>query len=103
MTDQETYEIFAKMRDGFNGLALVLDEFIQKETKVVLKEYEPEKIKWTERNGAKGPYQASNDVNDPEFKALQKDLAEHKGFMVYDGWQYWVFQNSQTIGRRKKV
>ncbi len=88
------------MRDSFNGLAMVLDEFIQKESKVVLKEYDPEKAKWEKATGQHGEYEKSDDVNSLEFKALRKDLAEHNGKINHKGMFYWVFQNGTTIGRK---
>lgn len=103
MVDEQLYEALAKMRDFHQGIAEALDNLIQQTSETVLKEYDPEKIKWQDKNGQKGPYQASDDVNNPEFKALLKDLADHKGFITFKGFQYWVFQNGSTIARRKKA
>jgi hypothetical protein len=100
MADQDLYEFLAKMRDSFNGLALALDEFIQKESKVVLKEYDTEKIQWVEAEGQHGKYQKTDDADNPEYKALRKDLAEHKEKLQHKGSFYWVFQNGVTIGRK---
>lgn len=103
MVDEQLFEALAKVRDCLAGAADALDALIQQESKTVLKEYEPEKIKWTEHNGTKGPFQATDDVSNLEYKALQKDVADHKGFLMYKGFQYWLFQNGSTIGRRKKA
>ena len=101
MTEEmELYETLAKMRDFHSGIAEVLDSFIQKKSKVVLKEYDPEKIQWIEAEGQRGKYQRTDDANNPEYKALRKDLSEHKEFLQYKGFQYWVFQNGVTIGRK---
>jgi hypothetical protein len=104
MTEEmDFYETLAKLRDFHNGIAEALDAFIQQKSKVVLKEYDPEKIKWEDKEGIKGPYQSTDDADNLEYKALRKDLADHKGFIMYKGFQYWVFQNGTTIGRRKKA
>jgi len=100
MADQELFECLAKLRDGFNGMAMALDEVIQKESKAVLKEYDVEKIQWVEAEGQHGKYQKTDDANNPEYKALRKDLAEHNGKISHKGFFYWVFQNAVTIGRK---
>ena len=103
MTDQDIYEVLAKLRDGFNSIAIALDEYMQKESKVVLKDYDMEKIKWNEATGPKGPFQQTDDVNNPEYKALREDLAKHSGKMQHQGFFLWVFQNGVTIGRKKAL
>lgn len=61
-----------------------------------------EKILWKEETGPKGIYFRSEDVNNPEFKAMLRDLQSHKGKMYRDGFFYWVFQNGSTVGRKQK-
>jgi len=96
----DIYATFAKIRDFHNGIAMAYDELIQQKSKVVLKEYDPEKIKWEDKTGAKGPFQSSDDVNNSEFKALREDLAKHNGKFNLKGKFYWVFTNGLTIGRK---
>lgn len=60
------------------------------------------KIAWTNAEGNKGPYQKSEDVNNPEFKRLLKALGEHKGSMTIGQDFLWTFQNGTTIGRKKR-
>lgn len=103
MVDEQLFEALAKVRDCLSGAADALDTLIQQESKTVLKQYDPEKMRWADKNGAKGSFQATDDVNSPEYKALQKDLVDHKGFIVFQGFQYWLFENGVTIGRRKKA
>jgi hypothetical protein len=62
--------------------------------------WDPKKIGWTDKQGDKGPYQMSEDVNNLEFKAMLKDLASHKGKLAMDGKFYWVFANGTTVGRK---
>lgn len=102
--DVELYGTLAKVRDNLHGAAMALDELIQQKSKTVLKEYDPEKIKWEDKQGGqKGPFQQTDDTSNAEYKALRQDLEDHKGFIQYKSFQYWVFQNGSTIGRRKKA
>jgi hypothetical protein len=96
----DVYETFAKVRDCLHGAAMALDELVQKKSKVVLKEYDPEKIKWEDKTGPKGPFQSTDDANNLEYKALRGDLAKHDGKLNVKGKFYWVFQNGTTIGRK---
>jgi len=65
--------------------------------------WNPDKIpwKWADKPGPKGPYEKSEDLNNPEFKAMLKDLQEHKGRLQRNAFFYWVFQNGSTVGRKK--
>jgi len=64
--------------------------------------WDPNQIKWEDAEGQSGPYQRSEDVNNPEFKAMLKDLQAHNGKLTKEGWFYWVFQNGTTVGRKKR-
>lgn len=62
--------------------------------------WDPSKIKWEKAEGAKGLFERSEDVDNPEFKAMLKDLASHKGKLTRDGVFYWVYRNGSTVGRK---
>lgn len=64
--------------------------------------WNPDKIRWEEAEGRKGPYERSEDIDNPEFKAMLKDLQEHGGTLSRDGYFYWKFQNGATVGRKKR-
>lgn len=64
--------------------------------------WDASKIKWVKAEGAKGPYERSEDVNNLEFKAMLKGLAAQGGRVMRDGWFYWVFSNGAVVGRKKK-
>lgn len=66
-------------------------------------EWDPDKIAWTQAEGPSGPYERSDDVNNPEVKAMLKDLATHNGKMRREPHFYWTFQNGHTVGRKKKA
>jgi len=64
--------------------------------------WDPEQIKWEDAQGTSGPYQRSEDFDNPEFKAMLKDLQAHNGKLTKEGWFYWTFQNGTTVGRKKR-
>ena len=64
--------------------------------------WDPNKIQWREDEGFKGPYERSEDVNNVEFKAMLKDIQDHKGSLWRDGYYYWAFEKSAIVGRKKK-
>ena len=64
--------------------------------------WDPEKITWENAEGAKGPYQRSDDVNSSDFKALLKNLKANQGNLSRDGYYYWTFKNGTTIGRKQR-
>lgn len=61
--------------------------------------WNPDKIKWQQDTGFKGPYEKSDDVNSLDFKAMLKDLQEHRGKLNRDGRFYWTFKSGSTVGR----
>ena len=67
-----------------------------------IKEWNPNRIKWEPAEGASGAYERSTNVNNPEFKAMLKDLAVHGGKMNRDHHFYWVFRDGSTVGRKKR-
>jgi hypothetical protein len=64
--------------------------------------WNPEKIKWDQADGKNGPYERSEDVNNPEFKTMLKDLTRHGGKLTRNGWFYWTFKNGLAVGRKKR-
>lgn len=64
--------------------------------------WDASKIRWSQAEGPKGPYQLSGDENNPEFKAMLKDLTAHGGKLTGEGWFYWAFKSGSTVGRKKQ-
>ena len=68
-----------------------------------LPEWDPDKIAWTQAEGPSGLYERSEDINNPEHKAMLKDLAIYNGKMRRGPYFYWSFQNGHTVGRKNKA
>jgi len=64
--------------------------------------WDPGKITWETAQGTKGEYERSKDVDNPEFKAMLKDLEAHGGRLTREGYFYWVFTNGDAVGRKKR-
>jgi len=109
MSDSEDLKIFLEdFVDFLDGLEASIIKMKQQISKLVGAEekpkfsWNPDKIKWEKASGSKGEFEKSEDVNNPEFKAMLKDLAEHNGKLTRDGMFYWVFKNGSTVGRKRK-
>jgi hypothetical protein len=106
---EELYEIVTDFFNAIEAAAVNAKRQIaevkgvaEKEEKQAKKTWDPEKIKWTQAEGASGPYERSEDANNLDHKAMLKDLAAHKGKLNREGLFYWTFQNGVTVGRKKK-
>lgn len=64
--------------------------------------WDPSKVKWEKREGPKGMYERSEDVDNPDFQNMLKDLAAHDGKKSRGGYFYWVFTNRRVVGRKRK-
>jgi hypothetical protein len=85
-----------------------LEEAVQKMKQQIAKlvgvqpKWDPNKIKWEDAEGSSGQYQRSEDFNNPEFKAMLKDLQAHNGKLTRNGYFYWIFKNGSTVGRKRR-
>jgi hypothetical protein len=105
MTDEDL-KIFADdVLDFLNGLeASCVKLIVQIEKLFGAKKvsWNPSKIKWTQEEGSKGPFEKSKDVDSLDFKNLIKDLNAHGGKLYKDGWFIWLYQNGAAVGRKLK-
>lgn len=110
MNDDDLKIFIEDFMDFLNGLeaSIVklrtqLNKLVGSKTEVKRQwNWNPEAIKWEKAEGWKGEFERSEDINNLEFKAMLKDLAEHNGKLTRDGLFYWVFKNGSTVGRKKK-
>lgn len=67
----------------------------------------PQKIKWTKTKGTRGEYERYPLENcqieiSSDYKNLLQDLKDHNCFLFRDGYNYWLFPDLATIGRKRK-
>jgi hypothetical protein len=99
----DLYDTLARLRDHLYGAAEDLDKLVQTKAKAVTKDYDSEKIQWVKKTGQKGEYEFADPKTEgqkPDFKALAADLREHKGKFQRGGSFYWLFSDSNAIGRK---
>ncbi|MEM3153525.1 MAG: hypothetical protein QW629_02285 [Candidatus Bathyarchaeia archaeon] len=106
---QEDFEIFLEdfcdFLDGLEASVIRMKQQIAKLVGVEEKSkfsWNPDKIKWEKAQGSKGEFERSEDINNPEFKIMLKDLANHNGKLTRNGWFYWTFKNGSTVGRKRR-
>lgn len=95
-------DFLVKLRDAATMIADATQERLEKLSPAGVKEWDPNKIKWTEAEGSSGKYERSEDVDSIGFKELLKDLAAHDGKLSRDGYFYWKFQSGSVVGRKLK-
>jgi len=101
-------ENFANFVEDFCDFLDTLEEAVQKMKQQIAKlvgvqpKWDPNKIKWEDAEGSSGQYQRSEDFNNPEFKAMLKDLQAHNGKLTRNGYFYWIFKNGSTVGRKRR-
>ena len=59
-----------------------------------------ENLLWTLKEGAKGPFQLSDDLDNPDHEALLTFLKSAGGSVASEGYYYWIFPDGKTIGRK---
>lgn len=106
---EEDFEIFLEdFCDFLNALEASVAKMKQQIAKLVGETekrkwgWNPEAIKWDKAQGFRGEFERSEDFNNPHFKAMLKDLAEHGGKLTRDGVFYWTFKNGSVVGRKKR-
>jgi hypothetical protein len=101
MTEKEDTVIIALL-EFLDAVEAGVSAAKQRIKEAKLPNWDPDKIKWEDAEGSSGQYQRSEDSNNPEFKAMLKDLQAHKGKLTRNGYFYWIFKNGSTIGRKKR-
>ena len=69
--------------------------------------WNPEAIKWQKVEGFRGEYErypleGEKVEATPDYKNLLEDLKRHGGKLTRNGYFYWVFEDSSTIGRKRR-
>ena len=95
-------EDFADFLNGMESNIVKMKAQIEKLMGSRVWAWNPDKISWSKASGSKGEYERSEDANNLDFKAMLKDLADHKGNLSRDGVFYWIFKNGSVVGRKKR-
>jgi len=105
MSDEDLKILAEDIMQFIEAMEMACSEFRAQMAKLFGPEkttWDPSKIKWTQTQGTRGPFEKSEDVDNPNFKAMLKDLSAHKGRMNREGHFYWTFPNGATVGRKKR-
>lgn len=99
--NEETVEA---LRADHTTILSTLDELLSGEARgkeVEPLEWNPDKFNWEQAEGKAGPYERSEDINNPDFKNMLQELGRADGKLTRDGLFYWTFTNGTTVGRKK--
>lgn len=64
--------------------------------------YDINAIEWEKASGASGEYERSEDMDNPNFKMLLKDVQAHGGKMTVEDYFVWAFKNGSVLGRKPR-
>jgi hypothetical protein len=69
--------------------------------------WNPDAIAWVQTKGTRGDYDRYPAENQkieasPDYKTLLEDLKTHNNFIVRDGYNYWLFVDLVTVGRKPR-
>lgn len=107
-------EFLVKLRDAAQMMADATNEYLESLAPPEAKEekhswdWDPQKIPWVKAEGSRGAYerypaQDQKPEATTDYKNLLKDLKEHKkNFLFRDSWNYWLFPDLVTVGRKLK-
>jgi hypothetical protein len=105
LADEDLKILAEDLLDFLNGLEASCVKMRQQIAKLFGPEkpgWDPAKIRWQSGMGVKGHFELSVDVDNPEFKAMLKDIAAHKGRITREGYFYWTYPSGATVGRKKR-
>lgn len=100
-------EFLIKLRDAAAMIVDAANQELEKLTPPELKNWDPQKIKWVEAEGSKGPYQRypaqdEKAESTEDYRNLLADLRDHGDKLARGGFFYWLFQDGGTIGRKRR-
>ena len=102
-------EFLVKLRDAAQMMADAANEQLEKmEPPNVKNTWTPDKIKWVQADGTKGPYErypaeGEKPENTADYKNMLADLKERNGKLTKDGYFFWIFTDNATVGRKKRT
>src|SRR5271157_793972 len=104
MVNEREIEALVRVRDGLRQASDALDDLLQLQnpTKDLTKlPFDVSKIQWKPKQGDHGPFELSDDYNNPDHQSLLTFTKEHAGgAMTSQNFYYWIFQDGKTVGRK---
>jgi len=98
---KDAWVIFA---DALEAACVQLKQNLGAKTQTApLESFDPDKITWQPKQGLKGPYELTEDFNNPEYKKMLALMQTAGGNLSKAGKFYWVFQNGATVGRKDRT
>ena len=96
-----------KLRDAAQMIADACEEYLEKQAPVNKASWDPSQIKWQRAQGTKGSYErypaeGQKAESTQDYHNLLADLKSHDGKLSRDGFFYWLFEDSATVGRKKR-
>jgi len=99
--DEQTLEILVDLANALEAAAVDVKHKVSEIMDVKKEEsWNPERILWKSAQGARGYYEKSTDLNNPDFKELVADLKNHQGKLMHNSFFYWLFESGLTVGRK---
>ena len=102
LRDHSSAKLLVDIRNGFQSCVEAIDEHLNFIGKTVLSEWDPTKFKWIQTEGPRGLYEKVHSQDNEDFKAMLQDLQAHDGKLTRDSYFYWLFQDQETVGRKKR-
>jgi hypothetical protein len=62
-----------------------------------------DRLKWTQKEGSKGPYEQLSDDKSEAFKILRDKVTEHGGFWNNGTYKYWFHSGRPDMIDRRAV
>jgi hypothetical protein len=98
-------DFLVRVRDGHRMIADAIDEYLEtiapaevRKTDLVA---DLEGMVWQSATGPKGVYEKTKDNKNPSYTRLLKAVKEHQGKMTVSSYFVWLFDDQETIARRK--
>jgi hypothetical protein len=104
MSAEGNFESFLKgFVDALNSVCDALSK-LRDEISVLVGafSYDIDRIKWEPAEGSSGAYERSEDLDNPHFKALLRDVQAHGGKMTVGDYFVWSFKNGSVLGRKPR-
>ena len=102
MNNEDVAGVLLDLADAFESASVKLRRRCKEFGDKNQCKWNPDDINWVKTQGSRGEYERSEDLADPQFKTMLKDLTGRGGKALRQGYFYWVFKEGSVVGRKKK-